>query len=90
MSEIGSFLEMKDINGSTPEVNEFRKIKPEEGTTFKDSQDFWDDFFGSEIPIDDLTIYTVCNYNSRWSSGVAIINRFNLIIDRFSIFNFFG
>lgn len=56
MSEIGSFLEMKDINGSTPEVNEFRKIKPEEGTTFKDSQDFWDDFFGSEIPIDDEDI----------------------------------
>lgn len=53
MSEIGSLLEMKDINGSSPEINEFKKIKPEEGTTFKDSQGFWDDFFENEIPVDD-------------------------------------
>lgn len=49
MFEIGSFSEMQD---SFSELSEFRKIKPEDGTTFKDSQDFWNDFFQNEILVD--------------------------------------
>ena len=32
-----------------PENDEYKRIKPENGTTFKDSQKYWDNFFNSDV-----------------------------------------
>ena len=47
MSEIGSPREIRDIK--TPQdTNEFKQIKPEEGTSFQEAQGFWDNLFEKE------------------------------------------
>lgn len=53
MAEIGISSEVMDVVHNPVEINEFRKIIPEKGTTYKDSQNFWDQFFEDEIPIED-------------------------------------
>lgn len=44
MSEIGSPKEITDIK-KMEDINEFKQIKSEEGTSFQEAQDFWDNLF---------------------------------------------
>ncbi len=47
MSEIGSPREIRDIK-TLQDTNEFKQIKPEEGTSFQEAQGFWDNLFEKE------------------------------------------
>ena len=47
MSEIGSPKEITDIK-KMEDTNEFKQIKSEEGTSFQEAQDFWDNLFKKE------------------------------------------
>lgn len=49
MSEIGSGKEVFEAKEAQLERDGFKEIKPQEGTTFQEAQDFWKDMFGSEI-----------------------------------------
>lgn len=49
MDKFGQSQEILSVERMSPEINVFKEIKPEEGTTFKDSQKYWDSFFDSEI-----------------------------------------
>ena len=53
MNEVGRNQEIPSVERMSPEINDFKEIKPEEGTTFKDSQKYWDSFFDSEIEEND-------------------------------------
>lgn len=49
MPEIRANPELSEVKVERPELDNFRDIKPEEGMTFHDAQDFWDDFFAKEM-----------------------------------------
>lgn len=49
MSEIDRKQEIHYVEQTSPELNEFKLIKPEEGMTFQEAQKYWDIFFASEI-----------------------------------------
>lgn len=49
MPEIRANPEVFEAKVEKPELDNFRDIKPEEGMTFHDAQDFWDDFFTKEM-----------------------------------------
>lgn len=53
MNEVGRRQEIPSAEQMSPEINDFKKIKPEEEMTFEDSQKFWDSFFDSEIEEND-------------------------------------
>lgn len=53
MGEIGLNQEMPSVERMSPEMIDFKEIKPEEGMTFQESQKFWDSFFDSEIEEND-------------------------------------
>ena len=49
MPEIGGNSELPEIKHEIPEVDNFKDIKPEEGMTFHEAQNFWDSFFEKEL-----------------------------------------
>ncbi len=49
MPEIGGNSELPEIKYRMPEVDNFKDIKPEEGMTFHEAQNFWDSFFEKEL-----------------------------------------
>lgn len=49
MFEIGKQSDVSDISKVKSEINDFRQIRPEEGITFKEAQDFWDNLFNSRL-----------------------------------------
>ena len=49
MSELGHNHEISSVEQMVPENDEYKRIKPENGTTFKDSQKYWDNFFNSGV-----------------------------------------
>lgn len=49
MSEIGKVSEMSEVSLVKPEIDGFKHIKPMDGMTFQEAQDFWDDFFDTDI-----------------------------------------
>ncbi len=53
MSEIGLKKEIPFVERISPEQNNYKDIKPKEGMTFQDSQDYWDGLFNSEIEKND-------------------------------------
>ncbi|MCI8800279.1 MAG: hypothetical protein HFH88_10775 [Lachnospiraceae bacterium] len=46
--------EVSEIKNMQPEITEFQEIKPQEGMTFQEAQDFWKDMFSSEIKPDEI------------------------------------
>ena len=54
MGEVGRNQEISTIERMAPEINGFKKIRPEDRTTFQDSQAYWDSFFDSEIEKNDF------------------------------------
>lgn len=52
MHEIGKIPEIAEVCSIRFEIEDFKQIKPEEGTTFRDAQSFWNDFFNNEMPED--------------------------------------
>lgn len=51
MSEIGKIPEITDVNFVKPVFENFEHIKPMEGMTFHEAQNFWYDFFTKEISV---------------------------------------
>lgn len=49
MSEIARNQEIPFFEWLPPETKGFKEIKPKDGTTFQDSQKFWDSYFNSQI-----------------------------------------
>ena len=54
MDGFGFNHEIAEIQNMQPERNEFQEIKPQEGTTFQEAQDFWRNMFSSEIKPDEI------------------------------------
>lgn len=53
MFGIGAMTEASDIRSAPLEISDFRQIKPEEGTSFQEAKNFWDNLFGRELPEDE-------------------------------------
>lgn len=65
MPEIGHFDEANEVENLKPKVEDFKQIKPEEGTTFQESQDYWNNFFSQEIPEGDSPEDYYSTYDER-------------------------
>lgn len=54
MSDVSVKIEVNEPENIKPKIENFKKIEPEEGTTFEEAQKFWDDLFSKEIPEEDV------------------------------------
>lgn len=66
MSEIGGNSDVFEIKNVRSEVEYFKEIKSEEGMTFQEAQNFWDDFFEKKLNQEDNESRENENYFSSY------------------------
>lgn len=71
MSELDNGFTQSEVDRPKPELESFHRIKAEEGTTFRESQTFWDSFFDEVYGIAKIEIEKdvaeVKNYYSTYA-----------------------
>ena len=51
MEKFGSSNEIRNLENIGSKAEDFRQIKPLEGTTFQESKQYWSDFFKGQFEI---------------------------------------